>query len=228
MARKVERTQPGSKLDWRVTYDSGNKKWTNDRPGDGKGDPEERKNLFDDLTVQRGIDRLEKAIVAYAHGRGHSKVIKNAVELFEQYAGVEAARTAVRAIHKAVKGKDEAVEKGAEIAKTHVNRNRKASVNPYLNTSPTKLKRDIENEDDRARKKLMKDALNAWKITVPGPFRKGNDMHDIVREMDIIRELKIVGAILAEVGDIEIVEPVGSRPIKQKQHRKVDDNPEDD
>jgi hypothetical protein len=43
-------------------------------------------------------------------------------------------------------------------------------VNPYLNTPPTKLRRDLESEKDDKKRKQMKDALNAWRITVPGPF----------------------------------------------------------
>ena len=132
MGSKVERTKPGSKLDFRVTYDTGSKKWTNDRPGDGKGDPEEREELFDDLTVKRGIERLERAVSAYAAGKGE-KGIQNAVEHLEQYAGVDAARTVVRAIYKAVKGNDDKIEKGVAIAKDHVNRGRKKdAMNPAV------------------------------------------------------------------------------------------------
>jgi len=46
------------------------------------------------------------------------------------------------------------------------------AVNPYLNTSPTKLKRDIASESDPNKKRLMKEALSAWRATVPGPFWK--------------------------------------------------------
>lgn len=111
-------------MDWRITYDSGNKKWTNDRPGDGKGDPEERDDLFDDLTVKRAVKRLQKAIGDYAAGEKGAETVQKAVEDFELHAGVEAARTGVRAIHEAVKGKGK-IEEGAEVAKDHVNRERK-------------------------------------------------------------------------------------------------------
>lgn len=47
-----------------------------------------------------------------------------------------------------------------------------AGVNPYLNTPPTKLNRDLKKEKDPKKRKQMKDALNAWRTTVPGPFRK--------------------------------------------------------
>lgn len=45
------------------------------------------------------------------------------------------------------------------------------AVNPYLNTPPTKLKRDLKNQKDKKKRKEMQDALNAWRITTPGPFR---------------------------------------------------------
>ena len=30
MPSKVDRTQPGSRNDWRITYDTGSQKWTNE------------------------------------------------------------------------------------------------------------------------------------------------------------------------------------------------------
>lgn len=45
------------------------------------------------------------------------------------------------------------------------------SVNPYLNTPPTKLKRDLKNQKDKSKRKKMQKALNAWRLTVPGPWR---------------------------------------------------------
>jgi hypothetical protein len=50
-----------------------------------------------------------------------------------------------------------------------------ADVNPYLNTPPTKLKRDLAGEKGKKRKQ-MEEALSAWRTTVPGPFRKGSDV----------------------------------------------------
>jgi hypothetical protein len=45
------------------------------------------------------------------------------------------------------------------------------SVNPYLNTPPTKLPGMIRKEKDSTKKRQMQQALEAWKLTVPGPFR---------------------------------------------------------
>jgi len=45
-------------------------------------------------------------------------------------------------------------------------------MNPYLNTPPTKLRRQIEQEKDPEKRKQMREALRAWRVTVPGPFRK--------------------------------------------------------
>lgn len=76
---------------------------------------------------------------------------------------------------------------------------RTAGVNPYLNTPPTKLKRDVEKEDDPKKKKQMTDALNAWRITVPGPFRKGADMNNVEIEM-----MKLAREIVASRYDDEL------------------------
>jgi len=43
--------------------------------------------------------------------------------------------------------------------------------NPYLNTSPTELRRMVEGEKDARRKRQMLEALAAWRLVVPGPFR---------------------------------------------------------
>lgn len=48
----------------------------------------------------------------------------------------------------------------------------KNKVNPYLNTPPTELKRMLELEPEGANRSLMKEALMAWRLTMPGPFRK--------------------------------------------------------
>jgi len=134
MAKRVERTAPGSKNDWRVTYNTGSKKWTNDRPGDGKGDPEELEETFDDLTVKRGLKRLEKAVNAYIKGKG-TKAIKEAVEALEVHAGKDAAKTAIRKVHSIenteLKQNETDLQKkiveGLGIAKDHLNRDRKGS-----------------------------------------------------------------------------------------------------
>ena len=46
------------------------------------------------------------------------------------------------------------------------------AVNPYLNTPPTKLKRDLASEKDSKKRNQMQEALEAWRTTVPGPFWK--------------------------------------------------------
>ena len=56
-----------------------------------------------------------------------------------------------------------------------------ADVNPYLNTPPTKLKRDIQKEKDEQKKKLMTTALNAWRTVVPYPFRHGSVAKELIK-----------------------------------------------
>ena len=72
-------------------------------------------------------------------------------------------------------------------------RMRKAEVNPYLNTPPTKLRRDIKNQKDSAKKKLMQTALNAWRTTVPGPFRR--------KSMEAQELTKLAKIVLGRAGD---------------------------
>ena len=144
MPKKVERTAPGSKNKWRITYDSGSKKWTNDRPGDRRGDPEELEELFDDLTVKRGLRRLEQAVNAYVGG-GSEDAIRKAVEEFELHAGADAARTAIRKVYSIenteLKQNETDLQKkvveGLAVAKDHLNRNRKARmVRAYMRGAP--------------------------------------------------------------------------------------------
>lgn len=57
-------------------------------------------------------------------------------------------------------------------------------VNPYLNTPPTELNRDLKNEKDPAKRKEMQEALNAWRTTVPGPFLKSaEELVKIAKEL---------------------------------------------
>ena len=133
MPTKTDRTAPGSENDWRLTYSTGSKKWTNDRPGDGKGDPDENEELSDDLTIKRGLKRLEKAVNDYIKGKG-DKGIEDAVESLEQHAGTDNAKTVVREVYnienKEGKDSDSALQdkvvQGLGIAKEHLNRDRKA------------------------------------------------------------------------------------------------------
>lgn len=58
-------------------------------------------------------------------------------------------------------------------------------VNPYLNTPPTKLKRMLDGGiDDPEKRRLVTRALNAWRLTVPGPFRGATDISLILRHGD--------------------------------------------
>ena len=59
------------------------------------------------------------------------------------------------------------------------------AVNPYLNTPPTKLRRNIEKEKNPKKKKKMTEALNAWRITTPGPF----SLKGVVKELVAISRL---------------------------------------
>ena len=99
MASQVDRTQPGSKNDWRITYDTGSQKWTDDRPGDGIGDSsgDMLKETLDEPAVQRGLNTIQKAIEA-------DKDLKPAVDAMIRDTGTEKGKTVLNAVYKAAKG----------------------------------------------------------------------------------------------------------------------------
>jgi|GEM_PF-1929960 len=49
---------------------------------------------------------------------------------------------------------------------------KRGAKNPYLNTPPTVLKRDLEKETNPMKRKLMSDALNAWRMTHGNPLAR--------------------------------------------------------
>ena len=93
MSVEVERTKPGSKNDWRVTYDTGSKKWTNDRPGDGEGDGsgDLLKRTLKEPSVQRGLKSIQKAIEG-------GKSVEEPVRGFVRDVGSERGTTVLNAI----------------------------------------------------------------------------------------------------------------------------------
>jgi hypothetical protein len=130
-ATKVDRTEVGSKLDFRLTYPSGSKKWTDDRPGDGR-DPDRGdylEGLFSRGDVKRGLKALEKAVAGYVSS-GKSKPIKDAVDKMVVDAGSDVTKDVIRRVYKvekaqldekkAVEGQKKAVE-GLGVAKDRVN-----------------------------------------------------------------------------------------------------------
>ena len=134
MATKVDRTAPGSENSFRLTYNSGSKKWTNDRPGDGRGDPGEAEDIMDDLSVKRGLKRLEKAVMGYAAERkdgkgGNRQPIVKAAKEMETHIGSEKSKQAVRIVMKAERGVEgrEHVVDGLEVAMGYLNGGKEAS-----------------------------------------------------------------------------------------------------
>jgi hypothetical protein len=79
-------------------------------------------------------------------------------------------------------------------------------MNPYLNTPPTNLRRVLESEKDPKKRKQMSDALNAWRVTIPGPFRKGDksmDKQAVARELVAVAKELVGGPIDVVVRDVK-------------------------
>ena len=73
---------------------------------------------------------------------------------------------------------------------------RAGEVNPYLNTPPTELKRDMAKEKDPEKRSQMQDALDAWRLTVPGPFSRASSRS--VRTLlarELLRVARLVGRV---------------------------------
>lgn len=117
MPSQVDRTQPGSRNDWRITYDTGSQKWTNDRPGDGVGESSKEmlKEEFKDPAVKRGMDSVAKALKS---DKGLDKAVADLVRDI----GEERSRTLLRAMSQAAEraGAPEQVVKGIEGAREMV------------------------------------------------------------------------------------------------------------
>jgi hypothetical protein len=104
-APKVERTERGSKNDYRITYDTGSQKWTNDRPGDGIGRAtgELLEEELKDPAVQRGLDSIADAIKNGGN-------VEDAVNAMVRDTGTERGRTVLNAVYQGMKdrGNDKA------------------------------------------------------------------------------------------------------------------------
>ena len=101
MAKKVERTAPGSKNDYRITYDTGAQKWTDDKPGDGKGNStgDKFQELLGSPSVQRGLTTISKAVKS---GKG----LEDAVKALVRDVGTEKGTTILNAVHREFKKTD--------------------------------------------------------------------------------------------------------------------------
>jgi hypothetical protein len=98
MAKKVERTAPGSKNDYRITYDTGIQKWTDDKPGDGKGDSSGSmlRETLGEPAVKRGLAAISKAIES---GNGLAVAVKGLVRDI----GTEKGTTVLSAVRREMK-----------------------------------------------------------------------------------------------------------------------------
>lgn len=112
---QVERTSPGSKLDFRITYDTGAQKWTDDRPGDGVN-PERQRELeekFSRPSVKRGVRSLERAVGGFLDS-GRPQDLAGVASSLRTNLGVDVATDVVRQVHKAEKGKLKGLEGDAK------------------------------------------------------------------------------------------------------------------
>lgn len=97
--QKVERTSPGSKNPYKVTYHDGQEKWTDDLPGDGKGGPREKRkqeHKQNRPSIQDGKDKLTAAKKRFVDGKADEGNVRNTVDDVIVHLGREVAREAIR------------------------------------------------------------------------------------------------------------------------------------
>jgi len=112
---EVERTKPGSSLDFRLEYEN-SKKWTDDDPRDGIGEEGELEDIFDELDVKRMIKKLEKAVKSYLDGaKGAEDKLRAMGKEMDRVLGEDRALTVVRHLKGSVDNKK--VKKALEITK---------------------------------------------------------------------------------------------------------------
>jgi hypothetical protein len=112
---KVERTAPGSENKWKVTYQNGKEKWTDDLPGDGKpGEHDERlqEKKQSRPSIQDAKGKIEKAIGEYIKG-GDEKGLRQVVEDTVIHLGREVGKETIRGYVKGQKDKAEGKKKEA-------------------------------------------------------------------------------------------------------------------
>jgi len=145
-APEVNRTKPGSKLDFRVDYGD-YKKWTSDRPGDGIDSDQEDylEDIFGRGDVKRALKKLEKATGEFIKS-GNKKPIQDAADAMKLDNGSEVANDVLREVQK---GEKKQLEKN--------NTDKQKKVVEALNVAKKQIKASNEEVVSRVAKKITAD-----------------------------------------------------------------------
>jgi len=110
---KVEMTSPGSKNPYKVTYHDGQEKWTDDKPGDGRGGRQENRKEVRKQgrpSVKDAKGTLDAAVKKYVSGDADKGALTAAVDNVIVHLGREMARTTIRAYLKERSGEGKTKE----------------------------------------------------------------------------------------------------------------------
>ena len=110
--KKVERTAPGSKNKYKITYLDGQEKWTSDYPGDGRGSNRDKRlneRKQSRPSIKDATEKLGSAVKAFVDG-GEAAGLNAAVDATIVHLGREVAR---ETIGKFLKGEAEGKTKEA-------------------------------------------------------------------------------------------------------------------
>lgn len=116
---KVERTSPGSRNHFKITYWDGQEKWTDDYPGDGRGGLHEkrlRERNQSRPSVQDAKATLDRAVKRYIRGDLDRFGLERSVDDVIVHVGRETARQVIRRYLKEHKeGIDEKTKEAHEV-----------------------------------------------------------------------------------------------------------------
>ena len=201
--KKVERTSPGSKNPYKVTYHDGQQKWTDDLPGDGKGGrrehrKEERKQNRPSIKDDRV--KLDGALKSFVDGNSDEGSLSKAVDDVIVHLGREVARETLGKWISSKGDVDGKAKEGLEVI-----RKRKIDV--------LRKKEAMSNRIDRIAKKLearsfidlekghtyrvLKHGASLNKMVSTGSFGYSGESKDL----PVGAEIKFIGEFMGLGGD---------------------------
>jgi hypothetical protein len=157
--QKVERTGPDAKNHWKITYNDGTEKWTDDRPGDGKPGPREErlhKRKQNRPSIKDAKAKLSSGYESFLSGKTDEAGLKQVVDDVIVKVGREVAREVISDF---VRGKGD-LEGKAKEAMAIIRARKKEKLRNKEGSMIARRSRVVVS-DDYWQKKIMEDAATA-------------------------------------------------------------------
>ena len=115
--KDIERTKPGSRMRYKLTYPDGNEKWVREKPGhkSEKWKVREKKRMLKlHPEIKEYFAKLQVVIDKWIAGEAEDKDIEKTAREFETTAGWNKARMVTRRLKRSERVKAEKAEKGEQ------------------------------------------------------------------------------------------------------------------